>query len=67
MARLIRRSEALTRINQLEEKAVAAGDLAGAEWIVKCWNAVRSCRVEDRNFCTGKGRVRENRVPDREE
>ena len=35
MAILIRRSEALKRINQLEEKAAAASDKKGGEWIVK--------------------------------
>lgn len=48
MAVLIRRNEALRRINQLEEKAIASGDQAGVDWIVKCWNAVKSCKVERR-------------------
>lgn len=57
MAKLIRRSEALKRINQLEEKAKASGDQAGADWIVKCWNAVQSCKVEEKVFCGGCGKM----------
>ena len=57
MATLIRRSEALKRINQLEEKAMAAKDKSGAEWIVRCWNAIMSCKVEERVFCTRCGKV----------
>ena len=56
MARLIRRTEALRKINQLEEKARAAGDAAGADWIVKCFNAIMSCKVEERIFCSGCGK-----------
>ena len=56
MARLIRRSEALKRINQLEEKAREDGDQAGADWIVKCFNAIMSCRVEERVFCSECGK-----------
>ena len=52
MARLIRRAEALKKINQLEEKARAGGEQAGADWIVKCFNAIVSCRIEDRIFCS---------------
>ena len=50
MATLIRRAEALKRLNILEEKAMAAKDRAGAEMIVKCWNAIMSCKVEERVF-----------------
>lgn len=57
MATLIRRSEALKRVNQLEEKAVEIGDKKGAEWIVKCFNAIMSCKVEDRIFCSKCGKV----------
>lgn len=65
MATLIRRSEALKRINQLEEKANDAGDRKGAEWIVKCFNAIMSCRVEDRVFCAQCGKpVKTAKVPD---
>ena len=64
MATLIRRSEALKRINQLEEKAREAGD-PGAEWIVKCFNAIMSCRVEDRIFCARCGKpVKASKIPD---
>lgn len=67
MARLIRRTEALRRINELEDKARAAGDLSGAEWIVKCWNAVKSCKVEERIFCQGCGKkIRMSKMPDSE-
>ena len=65
MARLIRRTEALRRINQLEEEARADGDQAGADWIVKCFNAVMSCRVEDRVFCSGCGKkIRTAKIPE---
>lgn len=65
MARLIRRNEALKRINQLEEKARATGDLAGADWIVKCFNAIRSCKVEERIFCAGCGKkIQTRKIPD---
>ena len=57
MARLIRRSEALRRINQLEEKARDGGDAKGAEWIIKCFNAIMSCKVEDRIFCAQCGKA----------
>ena len=65
MATLIRRSEALKRINQLEDKAVEIGDKKGAEWIVKCFNAIMSCKVEERIFCTGCGKpVRTSTIPE---
>ena len=65
MATLIRRSEVLKRINQLEEKAAQTGDKKGAEWIVKCFNAVMSCKVEDRVFCAQCGKaVRTAKIPD---
>ena len=65
MATLIRRSEALKRLNILEEKAMAAKDRAGAEMIVKCWNAIMSCKVEERVFCTGCGNViRTEQIPE---
>lgn len=57
MATLIRRAEALKRLNILEEKAMAAKDRAGAEMIVKCWNAIMSCKVEERVFCKECGKV----------
>ncbi len=67
MARLIRRAEALKKINELEEKARAAGDQAGVDWIVKCFNAVMSCRIEERIFCTGCGKkIRATKLPDSE-
>jgi hypothetical protein len=56
VARLIRRTDALRKINQLEEKARADGDQVCADWIVKCFNAVMSCRVEDRIFCSACGK-----------
>lgn len=67
MATLIRRAEALKRLNILEEKAIAAKDQAGAEMIVKCWNAIMSCKVEERVFCTGCGKViRTEQIPEDE-
>lgn len=65
MAILIRRSEALKRINQLEEKAAAASDKKGSEWIVKCFNAIMSCKVEDRVFCAQCGKpVKAAKIPE---
>ncbi len=65
MATLIRRSEALKRVNALEEKALAAGDKKGCEWIVKCFNAIMSCKVEDRIFCAQCGKpVRVAKIPE---
>ena len=67
MARLIRRTEALRRINQLEEKAKASGDQAGVDWIVKCFNAIMGCKVEERIFCSGCGKkIRAAKIPDDE-
>lgn len=60
MATLIRRSEVLRRINQLEEKAGASGDKKGAEWLVKAFNAVMSCKVEERVFCAQCGKTGED-------
>lgn len=65
MAILIRRSEVLKRINQLEEKAAASSDKSGAEWLVKCFNAVMSCKVEDKVFCAQCGKpVKTAKIPD---
>lgn len=65
MAILIRRSEALKRINQLEEKAAAASDKNGSEWIVKCFNAIMSCKVEERVFCAQCGKpVKAAKIPE---
>ena len=67
MAVLIRRSEALKRINMLEEKAAGSGDKKGAEWIVKCFNAIMSCKVEERIFCAQCGKpVKTEKIPDTE-
>lgn len=68
MATLIRRAEALKRMNILEEKAMAAKDRAGAEMIVKCWNAIMSCKVEERVFCTRCGKViRTEQIPEEDQ
>lgn len=65
MATLIRRSEVLRRINQLEEKAGASGDKKGAEWLVKAFNAVMSCKVEERIFCAQCGKpVKTAKIPE---
>ena len=65
MAILIRRSEVLKRINQLEEKAAASSDKSGAEWRVKCFNAVMSCKVEAKVFCAQCGKpVKTAKIPD---
>ena len=65
MATLITRSEMLKRINQLEEKAVAAGDKSGGEWLVKAYNAVMSCKVIDRVFCDKCGKpIKASKIPE---
>lgn len=65
MAVLIRRSEALKRINQLEERAKNAGNPEGCEWLVKCFNAIMSCKVEDKVFCAQCGKpVKMNKIPE---
>ena len=67
MATLIRRSEVLRRINQLEEKAGASGDKKGAEWLVKAFNAVMSCKVEERIFCAQCGKpIKTEKSPETE-
>lgn len=56
MAKLIRRSEALRRINLLEEQCAASGDRKGGEWIVKAFNAIMSCKVEEKLYCAKCGK-----------
>lgn len=56
MAKLIRRSEALRRINALEEQCAASGDRKGGEWIVRAFNAIMSCKVEEKLYCPKCGR-----------
>lgn len=56
MATLIRRADALRVINRLEEKARENGDTKGADWIIKCYNAIMCCRVETRIFCNKCGK-----------
>lgn len=56
MAVLIRRSEVLDRLNKLEEKAMAASDLTSANMCVKMFNAVMSCEVQDKVFCSKCGK-----------
>ena len=51
MATLIRRSEALKRIDQLQDKAAEIGDENGGKWLTKVYNAIMSCKVQDRIFC----------------
>jgi hypothetical protein len=68
MAVLIRRSEALRRINQLEEKCMASGDKKGGEWIVKAFNAIMSCKIEERIFCTKCGKpVDAKKIPEEDQ
>ena len=68
MATLIRRAEALKWLNILEEKAIAAKDRAGAEMIVKCWNAIMSCKIEERIFCTKCGKpVDAKKIPEEDQ
>jgi rRNA maturation endonuclease Nob1 len=65
MATLIRRNEALKRINQLEEKAREAGKQEAIDWIAKCFNAIMSCKVEERVFCAKCGKpVKIDKIPD---
>lgn len=56
MAVLIRRSEALDRMNKLEEQCAEIGDEAGGKWVVKAFNAIMSCKVQDKVFCTKCGK-----------
>ena len=56
MATLIRRADALRRLNKLEEKYQDIGDRAACDAVVKCYNAIMSCKVEERVFCTGCGK-----------
>lgn len=36
--------------------------------IVKCWNAIMSCKVEERVFCKGCGKVvKTAKIPEEEE
>ena len=44
---LIRRSDALDKINKLEEQCAERSDRAGGEWIVKAFNAIMSCEVQE--------------------
>lgn len=68
MSRLIRRAEALRKINRLEEEARAKGDRAGADWVVKCFNAIMACRVEERIFCSGCGKkIQAKELPEDDE
>ena len=68
MAVLIRRSEALRRINQLEEKCMASGDKKGSEWIVKAFKAIMSCKVEERIFCAKCGKpVDVKKIPEEDQ
>ena len=67
MATLIRRTEALKRIKKLEDRATEIGDKKGAEWIVKCFNAIMSCKVEEKVFCAGCGKpVNVSKIPEDE-
>ena len=67
MAILIKRSEALDRINKLEEKCTETGDKAGGEMLVKAFNAIMSCKVVDRVFCDKCGKpVITRKIPEDE-
>ena len=65
MATLIRRTEVLKRINQMEEKARDAGDRAACGVLIKVYNAVMSCKVEEKVFCAKCGKpVKTDKIPD---
>lgn len=64
MATLIRRSEMAKRLEQLKEKADEAGD-GGGKWIEKAYNALMSCKVQERIFCANCGAtVKTARIPE---
>ncbi len=56
MARLIRRSEALNKMTQMEEKALKQNDKAAADCYIRAFNAIMSCKVEERVFCSKCGK-----------
>ncbi len=65
MATLIRRPEVLKRINQMEEKARDAGDWVACGVLIKVYNAVMSCKVEEKVFCAKCGKpVKTDKIPD---
>ena len=64
MATLIRRAEVLKRVKQMEENCADAGDKDGAKLMVKVYNAVMSCKVENRVFCAQCGEaVKTAKIP----
>ena len=67
MATLIRRSDVLRIVNQMEEKCGDAGDKDGAKLMVKMYNAVMSCKVESRVFCARCGKpIKTEKIPESE-
>lgn len=67
MATLIRRGEAIRRIQQLQDKAAEVGDSGGGKWLVKAYNALMSCKVEERIFCAQCGKpVKTGKLPESE-
>lgn len=65
MATLIRRSEALGKLNKMEEKYRKSGDQAARLLIVRCYNMIMSCKVEERVFCARCGKpVKTAKIPE---
>jgi len=56
MAVLIRRSEAIRKLRQMEEKYAESGEKKAAEALVRVFNMLMSCKVEDRVFCAQCGK-----------
>ena len=56
MATLIRRGEVVRRLRKMEEKYADGGDKKSAEALVKVFNMVMSCKVEEKVFCAQCGK-----------
>ena len=67
MATLIRRSEVVRRLRKMEEKYADGGDKKSAEALVKVFNMVMSCKVEEKVFCAQCGKpVKTEKIPETE-
>ena len=65
MATLIRRSEALKRIENLQEQAAEIGDEKGGKWLTRVYNALMSCKVQERIFCAQCGKpMKAEKIPE---
>ena len=65
MATLIRRADVLRVVSQMEEKCADSGDKEGAKLMIKVYNAVMSCKVENRVFCAQCGKpIKTEKIPE---